>query len=342
MTFTIGIRSGTRVTFPFGAFRYKEPLDHGHLFASEADGSAKFVSDEDLARLYVERKVKIVGFRQPNAHALFADLGPLESLDPWEQTRAWFVRAWDKDPCSISHAAIKAFIERCEPAARTGRRRGHAVLWLGDAVDSRARRDRLPADQGDADAHRQGLTGLQIPSIRRAGDGQLRRLVLVACELRQDGRVRAALPDDSSRQRVGREAVRRLAPDRRSDLRDAAPAHQQSRAICDPQSQVQRTSRPAAFWRPGRSPPLTSAKRCDQLDHRRWLVRLPRADAGSARPSDRLRGGRRALARDAQAPVVRPAVARRHHGDDQEGRRCVGKSQVDHRRQHLGAQIAVI
>jgi putative transposase len=135
MTFTIGIRSGTRVTFPFGAFRYKEPLDHGHLFASEADGSAKFVSDEDLARLYVERKVKIVGFRQPNAHALFADLGPLESLDPWEQTRAWFVRAWDKDPCSISHAAMKAFIERCAPAARKDGvavmpSSGSVMLWI--------------------------------------------------------------------------------------------------------------------------------------------------------------------------------------------------------------------
>ncbi len=143
----IGIRPGTRVEIDDVTYRYKEPLDGGHLMVGEADGQSRLVSNEDLARFYAEGRVRLLGVGRPNRYTKAPDLEPGEMLDMHERVRAFYVRAWDRARTSISHRAIKGFIER--QAVRARREgflwtpsSGAVIAWVRERGEADSRPDR--------------------------------------------------------------------------------------------------------------------------------------------------------------------------------------------------------
>lgn len=109
---------GTRVEIDGHAYRYKYRLEFGHVLTNEATGVEQApIPHAEMNGLYREGRVRLRGVGRLNRYTSFPDTPPGEELSPAERVRAFYVRAWDEEPCSISHAAMKLFIERVYAAA---------------------------------------------------------------------------------------------------------------------------------------------------------------------------------------------------------------------------------
>jgi len=122
MILDFDIPVGTRVEIDGHAYRYKYRLDFGHVLTDEATGVERPpISHSEMNEFYREGRVRLRGVGRPNRYTGFPDAPPGEELTPAERVRAFYVRAWDEKPCSISHAAMKPFIESVyREAARKG------------------------------------------------------------------------------------------------------------------------------------------------------------------------------------------------------------------------------
>jgi putative transposase len=108
-----------RVILPTGAFRYHGPIGHDrHHLISEANGEAIVLSDKELVDIYGRYGLKLGSRRNSNKYDEAGGLGPDEVLKPMEMARAWFCRAFDKAPTSLSTRALDAFVRRNADAAK--------------------------------------------------------------------------------------------------------------------------------------------------------------------------------------------------------------------------------
>ena len=122
------ITPNRRIRLPNGEFIYQGPIgvDRHHL-VSASDGQAIVVSNDDLVRCYGEYGLTI-GARRPNRHDAAGPLGPDEALTPLERARAWFCRAFDRAPTSLSTRKLDAFVR-----AHAERARAEGVTHLPSA-----------------------------------------------------------------------------------------------------------------------------------------------------------------------------------------------------------------
>jgi hypothetical protein len=117
-----GIPIGTRVEIDGDGYRYKYRLDFGHVLTDEATGLEREpISHEEMNGFYRAGRIRMRGIGRPNRYTGFPVALPDEGLTQAEKLRAFYVRAWDEEPSSISHVAMKPFIERVHGrAARKG------------------------------------------------------------------------------------------------------------------------------------------------------------------------------------------------------------------------------
>ena len=107
----IVLKPGARITIPDGHFRYQQPVDGAMMLLSEDDGRTVFLPWDKFKKLYADNQVRIHGVKPANAYDETGGLAPGEQLDPKEAARAWFCRAWDKQPCSRSVRALDRFVK---------------------------------------------------------------------------------------------------------------------------------------------------------------------------------------------------------------------------------------
>jgi len=143
---------GARIVLPRGAYRYREPLERGHLLTSLDSGATLVVSDEEMESLYVKGEIREDGAKPRNRFDEFSGLAPGETLNDNERARAWWLTAWDDDPCPISHKKMAAFIAATTEAARRANiafipASGTLMTWVRERGEWRRRPSKVMRTQ---------------------------------------------------------------------------------------------------------------------------------------------------------------------------------------------------
>ena len=143
---------GARIVLPRGAFRYREPLERGHLLTSLDSGATLVVSDEEMESFYVKGELKEEGTKPRNHYDDFSGLAPGETLNDNERARAWWLTAWDDEPCPISHKKMAAFIAAATEAARRANiafipASGTLMTWVRERGEWRRRPSKVMRTQ---------------------------------------------------------------------------------------------------------------------------------------------------------------------------------------------------